>query len=481
MKFKGIVAIMLSVTTMLSNVTQTSFADEISEAEQDKNESIRQDSVANQTTALNETTSLNQEYVTNQNTESNKTESLNQDYIANQNTESNEVANFSQNYITSQKAESNEATSLSQDCIANQNTGTTETEGISSNINENEAPEKNKVEISMPVNFTAEFEKLEKNSKGGYLDYIKATQLAVNSIESGAKDHVILENMGTYGDKNYYWFSYKALDRVLPNIKRKYFDSESAKPIINKIEDFISQNGQNMTEKKINELISQSDSLKQGNLALARPLFASIGAAAGCALCSLFNFVKNKCTTVNVSYDTNKEQKEKDSAKKSSGLFKAIAAAFGALAGLIYQSYRHNAQQLAIRKTAENKVYNDKKAEFEKLYKELFDNDLKNADCYDMLIKILESVDNPSLNLMLYHPYYYRNEYFIGNEHSCMGIKFDGASRDVSFQGNPIKLDSIEKDAVNQNFDRLIKEIKQFRANNPLNKKNSWEKSLGII
>ncbi len=275
--------------------------------------------------------------------------------------------------------------------------------------------------------------------------------------------------MGPYGDKNYYWFSYKALDRVLPNIKRKYFDSESAKPIINKIEDFISQNGQNMTEKKINELISQSDSLKQGNLALVRPLFASIGAAAGYALCSLFNFVKNKCTAVNVSSDTNKEQKEKDSAKKSSGLFKAIVAAFGALSGLIIYPW-------AIRKNVENKVNNDKKAEFEKLYKELFDNDLKNADFYDMLIKILDSVDGPGN----FNKYYYPKS-FQGNAHSCMGIKFDGASRDVSFQGNPIKLDSIEKDAVNQNFDRLVKEIKQFRANNPLNKKNSWEKSLGII
>ena len=471
MKFKRIVAVILSVANLLSNITQSSFADEITEVAQDKIESIRHDSVANQTTALNETTSLNQEYVTNQNTESNKTESLNQDYIANQNTESNEVANFSQNYITSQKAESNEATSLNQDYIANQNTGTTEAEGIGSNINENEAPEKNKVEITMPVNFTAEFEKLEKNSKGGYLDYIKATQLAVNSIESGAKDHVILENMGTYGDKNYYWFSYKALDRVLPNIKRKYFDSESAKPIINKIEDFISQNGQNMTEKKINELISQSDSLKQGNLALARPLFASIGAVAGYALCSLFNFVKNKCTAVNASSDTNKEQKEKDSAKKSSGLSKAIVAAFGALAGLICQSYRHNTQQLAIRKIAENKVKGNIKAEFEKLYKELFDNDLKNADCYDMLIKILDSVDNPFVDIRLWNPSYYRNVYFIGNEHSCMGIKFDGVSKDVSFQGNPIKLDSIEKDAVTQNFDRLVNEIERFRADNPLNKK----------
>ncbi len=476
MKFKRIVAVILSVANLLSNITQSSFADEITEVAQDKIESIRHDSVANQTTALNETTSLNQEYVTNQNTESNKTESLNQDYIANQNTESNEVANFSQNYITSQKAESNEATSLNQDYIANQNTGTTEAEGIGSNINENEAPEKNKVEITMPVNFTAEFEKLEKNSKGGYLDYIKATQLAVNSIESGAKDHVILENMGTYGDKNYYWFSYKALDRLLPNIKRKYFDSKSTELIIKKIEDFITQNGPNVTEEKIKELISQNNSLRQDNLAFVRSLFASIGAAAGYVLYSLFNFIKNKCTAVNVSSDTNKEQKEKDNAKKSSGLFKAIVTAFGALAGLIYHSYRHNAQQLAIR----NKVKGNIKAEFEKLYKELFDNDLKNADYYDMLIKILDSVEDLSLSFSS-PSHYYSYEDFIGNKHSCMGIKFDGVSRDVSFQGNPIKLDSIEKNAVTQNFDRLIKEIKRFRADNPLNKKNSWEKSLGII
>lgn len=450
MKFKRIIAIMLSVTTLLSNVTQSSFADAINETEQAKIERTRQDSVANQTTALNETTSLKQEYVTNQNTESNETVSLNQDYIA------------------------------------NQNTGTTEAEGIGLGSNKNEVPEKNKVKTMIPLNFTAEFEKLEKNSKGGYLDYIKATRLAIKSIESGEKDHVILEDMGPYGDKNYYWFSYKALDRVLPNIKRKYFDSESAKPIINKIEDFISQNGQNMTEKKINELISQNDSLKQGNLALARPLFASIGAAAGYALCSLFNFVKNKCTAIKASSDNAKEQKNtqeksstkytvkkqkvaKDNTKKSSGLLKAVATVLGALSGLIIYPW-------AIRKNAENKVNNDKKAEFEKLYKELFDNDLKNADCYDMLAKILKSVDDPgSINNDYHYP-----AFFQGNEHSCIGMKFDGPSRTVSFQGKPIKLDSIEEDAVNQNFDRLVKEIKQFQANNSLHKKNNWEKSLGI-
>ena len=433
MKFKRIAAIVLSVTTLLSNVTQTSFADEISEAEQDKNESIRQDSIANQTTAPNETTSLNQEYVT------------------------------------------------------NRSSGTTEAEDIGQNINKNEVPEKNKVKTMIPLNFTAEFEKLEKNSKGGYLDYIKATRLAVNSIESGAKDHVILEDMGPYGDKNYYWFSYKALDRVLPNIKRKYFDSKSAKPIINKIENFISQNGPNRTEEKVKKLVSQNVFLKQDNLVLARSLFASIGAAAGYALCSLFNFVKNKCTATRASSDNAKEQNSeksrtkynekkqkvaKDNAKKSSRFFKPIITALGALAGLIIYPW-------VIRKNAENKVNNDKKAEFESLYKELFDNDLKNADCYDMLAKILNSVDGP-INIDSLNNNYHYPAYFQGNKHSCIEIKFDGPSRAVSFQGNPIKLDSIEKDAINQNFDRLVKEIKQFQANNSLNKKNSWEKSLGV-
>ncbi len=103
MNFKRIVAIMLSVTTLLSSVIQPSFAGEISEAEQDKNESIRQDSVADQPTALNETTSLNQDYVISQNTESNETANLSQDHIANQNTESNETANLNQDSIWRQK------------------------------------------------------------------------------------------------------------------------------------------------------------------------------------------------------------------------------------------------------------------------------------------------------------------------------------------------------------------------------------------
>ncbi len=276
---------------------------------------------------------------------------------------------------------------------------------------------------------------------------------------------------------------------MLPNIKRKYFDSKSAEPIINKIEDFISQNSPNRTEEKIKELISQNDSLKQDNLVLIPSLFASIGAVMGYALSSLFSFVKNKCTAARASSDNTKEQKNtqeknstkytvkkqkvaKDNTKKSSRFFKPIITALGALAGLIIYPW-------VIRKNAENKVNNDKKAEFERLYKELFDNDLKNADCYDMLAKILNSVDGP-INIDSLNNNYHYPAYFQGNKHSCIGIKFDGPSRTVSFQGNPIKLDSIEKDAINQNFDRLVKEIKQFQANNSLNKKSSWEKSLGV-
>lgn len=280
MKFKRIVAIVLSVTTLLSNVTQTSFADEISEAEQDKNESIRQDSVANQTTELNEPTSINQEYVTNQNTEPNEAVNLNQDHIANQNTE------------------------------------TTEIEGIGQDINKNEAPEKNKVETTIPINFTAELEKLEKNSEGGYLDYMKATKLAIKSIESGEKDHVILEKMGSTGDKNLYWFSYKDLNRIIPLMKEKCFKPVDQQ-IIKKIEEFVSQNDPEQREAKIKELIQQNDNnSKPINSTFDMSLFSAIGATVGYGLGSFLNFVKNKVEAINTPSNT-KEQLGKKNLDKA--------------------------------------------------------------------------------------------------------------------------------------------------------------------